>query len=1082
MAIRKNAGRAFRVRIRFLRRLLWIALALAVAWALYGLVGDYVLLPIAERQIHEMTGAQVTIGHLEFSGFSAVRMRNLHLRSPQVEHYEGEILKVQQLDGHFSLASIALLRPRLASVNLQGVEINAQYDASRRVWNLGALKIVPHPGRRLPVIQVEKGTLRLQCVDADRVTPLAVVNISGSLAQAGRQFGTYSFAIKAEPGAGFAGSELRGIWKAAPTGRLVVDGRLLMQDTPIYGNAWNLRNLHAAIAYDAEQVTLETIEFDVGANGHVRIDGRIEDLHGQGRYHLRVAVLNWELARGRGADRLVYNERVLTPFPRLAGLLERFKPQGRGDIDVTIDGTLDQPAAVQVDGTIFCRDVSASDARFPYRLEHLAGRLRVTQDSVVLEDLQGVHGDVHLTISGRSRGYAENTDCDIRLTSPDMRLDQDLYDALNERYRQLWETFSPQGTARIDYHLRRAPDIGRQVRVDVELIDAGALYAHFPYPLPNLTGRVILEPDRVTLENVTSTHDQRRIRLDGQVTDIASARPRFNIVIDANSIPIDDTLMAALPEQQRRFYESFELDAVTDVRVKVFPNEVGRRPVEYIAWATLRGASVAYERFPIPLMEVYAKATLTPDVIVLDEMRGRYGQGRVSVRGHIWPVTDRRSQLGYCLRLDAQRLELKPEWMAALPEAIRNAIGRLSPTGQVDVQADLNRDSTDPACPANRVVVDCLGNGVTFDLFPYPIQGLTGRLTITPDRVEVDHLHVPDIELGPELTKALRGKARQMFDALQPGGHIELTVDHAVFDPNAAAGALVEFVGAVHWQDGRLGPRGVINQIDIRSTGHGRYVLSHGLIAAAGRIEGRHLAIKGRSVENLRVDVVYDPNTGTFDAPELRADCYGGQILGRMQVGRPTTAGVPYSVDVLFDNVAFKGLASQEWVQRGQTSPERPGWASGAVQIRGRFGDAASHLGRISAGIAEVEVTRRSIIGKVLAALQLNKPTDYLFNQVDAEAYLRGDHLLLERVYMVGPSLVMEGRGRLDLQRMSVDLVFTIGRSVGPEPSFFRSLATAIGNAMVRVEVRGDIDDPQIATDALPLMTRPLYMLTPKGK
>ncbi len=178
----------------------------------------------------------------------------------------------------------------------------------------------------------------------------------------------------------------------------------------------------------------------------------------------------------------------------------------------------------------------------------------------------------------------------------------------------------------------------------------------------------------------------------------------------------------------------------------------------------------------------------------------------------------------------------------------------------------------------------------------------------------------------------------------------------------------------------------------------------------------------------------------------------------------------------------MKGLASQQWVDSGQTSPERPGWASGAAQIRGRFGDPESHLGRLSAGITQVEVARRSLIGKVIAAVQFNDPTDYVFNKVEADAYLKGNDLVIERVHMVGSSLVMEGRGRLDLERMRVALVFTVGRSVGPETSFLGSLATALGSAMVRVEVRGDIDEPQITTDALPLMTRPLYMLTPEGK
>ncbi len=1082
MARRKDSERTPLIRVRFLRRLVWFVLAAVVVWALYGQIGDRVLLPIAERQIHELTGAEVTIGHLEFSGLGAVRMRNLRLRSRQAEHGGGDILRIQRLDGRFSLSSIALLRPRLKHLTLEGFEVNAQYDANRRAWNLDALQIVSGPGRRLPVVRAKHGTLRLQRVRDGEVTPLAVANVSGSFAQAGGVFGTYSFTLKAEPGGGLAGSELRGLWKTAPAGRLVLSGRLLMEDTPIYGNAWNLHNLQATVAYDDATVTIEQLQFDVGRSGRVRLDGTIEDLHERGAYDLHVSVLDGELARGPAKDCLVYNEGALAPFPRLAGLLERFKPEGRGDIQVALKGALSDPASVRLDGVVLCRDVTALDQRFPYRLEHLRGRLLVTEDSVVLDELKGSHGAVDLVVTGRSKGHDEQVDCDIRLTSPNMRLDTDLYEALNDRYQALWTTFSPEGTARIDYHLRREPGRPRQARVNVELMGAHAVYEHFPYPLENLTGRVVLEPDQVTLEDVISIQGPREIRLNGRVTEIGSPHPKFNITIDANSIPIDETLMAAMPARQRPFYDSFQLQATTDVRITVFPNEVGRRAVEYIAWAVIRDASVAYEKFPMPLSDVFAKATLTPDLIILEQMQGRHGQGEVRVSGKIWPITDRRTEMGYCLRLEAERLELKPEWMACLPDKARRIIERLHPTGQVNIEADLNRLSGEPTCADNCVRVECLGNGLTFDAFPYPVEGLTGRLTITPDRVEARELRVRDIVLGPTLASALEGKARQMFDTLKPGGHVELIVERAVYDPNEGPDGQVDFVGEVRLFDGRLGPEGVIDRMEVRSRGHGRYLLGRGLIEAGGRIEGRHLAIKGRSVENFRAEVHYDPNDGSFSSRGFRADCYGGTIMGDAFLHRPTTAGIPYTLDVLFDNVAFKGLASQQWVDSGQTSPERPGWASGAAQIRGRFGDPESHLGRLSAGITQVEVARRSLIGKVIAAVQFNDPTDYVFNKVEADAYLKGNDLVIERVHMVGSSLVMEGRGRLDLERMRVALVFTVGRSVGPETSFLGSLATALGSAMVRVEVRGDIDEPQITTDALPLMTRPLYMLTPEGK
>ena len=56
-------------------------------------------------------------------------------------------------------------------------------------------------------------------------------------------------------------------------------------------------------------------------------------------------------------------------------------------------------------------------------------------------------------------------------------------------------------------------------------------------------------------------------------------------------------MLSNLTAKQREFYEHFEMDALTDVEIKVFPNEVGRRLVEYIAKVNIRDAKLIYNKF-----------------------------------------------------------------------------------------------------------------------------------------------------------------------------------------------------------------------------------------------------------------------------------------------------------------------------------------------------------------------------------------------------------------------------------------------------------------------------------------------------
>ncbi|MBN1818192.1 MAG: hypothetical protein JW828_12600, partial [Sedimentisphaerales bacterium] len=763
-------------------------------------------------------------------------------------------------------------------------------------------------------------------------------------------------------------------------------------------------------------------------------------------------------------------------FPKLKELLNQYQPQGRGDLELSWTGRLNDLANSKLKGLVRCRDITVVNTKFPYPLEHITGLLEVTESSLNLTNLRGRHGDVEVLVEGRSQKTPQGVERHLRLVSENMRLDEDLYKALDDRQKDLWYTFSPSGRARIDYHFRKTPDRGASAEGKVELLEVDAVFQHFPYPLTHLTGLLLLDPNRVELKDVVSQEKDRRILLNGAVTEIQSEHPRFNIIIDANNIPIDDTLKTALPAQQREFYESFQVDATTDVRIKIFPNEVGRRPVEYIAWATIKDASLVYEKLPLPLTGVFARAKLTPDVVILEEMRGQNGEGTVHASGYIWPITDRQEQTGLCLTIQARELELKEQWLGSLPEKAAKVVEQVHPTGRVNIDAQLNRNTPPQSCLDNRVVVECLGNGLTYEQFPYPVENLTGRIILVDGRVTLEDIIVPEMVITPQLADALSGSARQFVLGLEPKGTLEVRIDHAVYEYGPDDPGRVDFGGEVRFHDCGIGRSRVVTDLNGRSSGTGRYIIGQGLLAANGIVEASTLKIKGREVTWLRADVVYDPNEGTFVSRNFGARCYDGKVLGDMTIHRPTRGGMAYALDVLFDEVAFSGLATEQMVTSGQTSPRRPGWASGALQVRGALGSENSLMGRLSAGVTDVEVARRSLLGKVLAALQMNEPTDYMFHAVTADAYLRGSEVIFERVTMMGRSLVLEGTGRLDLESLNVHLTFKAGRTTPEGPSFLASLAAALGSAMVKVEVRGNIDDPKIATDALPAMARPLQM------
>ncbi len=1069
----------YHVGLRPIRRLLWAVVILSVCWVAYRQIGDHVLLPIAQSQVRRMTGASVEIGEISFRPSGTVKMRNVTLFSPEGQHYQSEILTVGSLDGRFSLWSILCFKPRLKWLTIRQFRANAQYDMDANRWNLEVLNIAGSSGGKPPRIRAKDGQLSLQTVSGGIVKPLAIVGINGTFAAVEGQEERYDFHVHVDEKLGFGGSEFHGQWTRGATSKLSMAGQVVMGDAPIYGNSWHMRDMSAEIEYTDKDMSINKFDFSVGQAGRISVVGQIRDYHDNGQFELGLKVLDLNLSAEPQKDSLVYTADVTEMLGGLGRLLEKYRPHGRGDIELQYSGRLGQPwSQNKLAGVVRCKNISVMDVDFPYRLDGMAGLLEISENSVTFRDLKCSHDEVVLNINGYSKAVNGGIDCDLRVRSENMQLGEDIYNALDDRQKELWFTFAPEGLATVDYRLRREPGKKKQPQLSIELLGASAVYQHFPYPLKNMTGRVFLDSDRFVLDNVVSKYDGKTIALNGEVTETSSENPRFNIVIDANNIAIDETLKAALTREQREFYESFEVNAITDVRIKIFPNEVGRRQVEYIAWATVRDASLVYEKFPLPLTGVSVDAVITPDVVVISEMIGYNGQGQVRVTGKVHPASAERPEAGFCLEIQARGLELKKEWLGSLPERASEVVRQTRPSGKVNIDATVNLGSAVEGCVENKVVITCLGNGLNFVAFPYPIEDMTGKITIADDVVYLTDIYIPAITIDDKLGKVVTGTPKILYEKLKPTGRVSVHVSEASYWQDDAQDNWVEIAGDVNFYKCGISINEVLSDVDAVSRGRGLYKVGEGLVSGEGVLECSSLKVKGREIVNVQAGLFYDPNEGTFKSREFTAHCHGGRIMGDVTIHRPEVDGVRYAAGVMFEGIRLEGLMPEKFFEKGPSQQGRSGKVSGSFEAGGVLGSSDSHLGRFTLNIADAQIARRSLLGKVLAAMQFDSPTDYIFDSIDMEAYLKGTDVIFEKVSMAGQSTAMEGHGRLDLTDFTVNMDFTVvAKHIGLEPSFLESLVDALGGAMVKVKIRGDVDDPTITTEALPAVTRPFAVL-----
>jgi hypothetical protein len=1122
-ALRAKIRRLLHIRAEFLYRLLWGLVICLACWGLYEFVGNKLLRPVARQEIERLTGAKVKIDSVDFKSAGFVRMNYVIIGSPQTERYENRILRANKVDIRFSLASMLRLQPKAKRVVIKDFIFNAQYNTDTRRWNLGLLrKGKPSEAEEmLPNIEAKRGTLKLSKVVGGKAEDITVMKIDGELVPARGLKDTYSFYIESkDSGNGDKYGLIRGIWQSGPRGKVKLNGRIPSTDLPVLGNRWELSGLVLELTYDHQDISIQTLKWFMLGKTAVAISGAITSYAGDAEYNIDMHVKQLLLASEPTVNALVYGRPTLDKLrPGLRKFLEQYNPRGWSDVNINSQGRFAELAKSKWAGTITCRDISVRDKKLPYLLEHMAGTLEVTEKSVVLDNLQCKHGDVDLVINGQANKVRQQWVYDIGITSPNMLLagdgdgGSDLWMALTKAQKRLWWIFTPTGRARINYKLTRSPGGERKATATVDLLGAQAVYQHFPYPLNNLTGRVYVEPDRLTLTNVISQYEGRRIMLSGHVTETTGEWPRFNITIDANDVPIDSTLKAALPAKQREFYENFEVDALTDVHIKVFPNEVGRRLVEYIARARIKNASLIYEKFPLPLTNVNAEAILTPDLVRLESMTGKSGGAEVKVAGRIWPVNESNAEPGLCLSLDAEELELDDKWLKALPAEASEIIAWLRPRGRVNISANLNVDAGDPDCPEYELVIECLGTSINFERFPYPIENVRGTITVAPDNIELRNLRAPwgadansqgtepaqitlngnivtsegrmetgqfsvyahNILLDDKLAEALPRAAKNIYRDISPAGRIDLNIDEAGFRTDSDGQRWIDVHSELVFKQCGFGSRKTLTQLDAKLTSDISYELSHGLWEGQADFRTDSLKISDRLVDNLHAAIIYDPQKQAFKSKDFTARCYGGKVIGDIELSYTDSEAMAYLLQLAFDNVEIKEILSVKADDAKPSDSLTSGQADGVFNVAGTLGQRSSRIGRLNVSVSKMELTRRSLLGKVLAAMQLDKPTDFIFSNMTAEAYLKENEIVFERIYMSGQSMVLQGSGRADLESNNVDLNFTAsGKRIAPEPSLLESLAKGLGSAVMQVEVRGDIDRPRIETTTLPVIKRSL--------
>lgn len=1000
---------------RWLIRVLFIVVVL---WAV-GVLTGRALLHVTMGQIIKLTSSKVAFESIDYNFDGSVSLEKLVISPYQKLSDDDAILKARAVYARFGVGSLLLLRPRLKELRLKDFTFNAQHDIDTDRWNFAALKTRPPKGRpgKIPRIHLENGTLKYSEVSNGQIKRTATLPVNASFGFDEKTSRGYSFAVTASQNPQLDRNTLTGFVRP---GQIVLTGRIPPIDMSAFGRTWQVNALDAEFNYDRRW-----------------------------NYLLKLNVVDLRSAFTRTTDTTAFEG--LTPLKSsgpVAALLRffhKYRPAGKVNINLMASGSLGKLGESVLSGKVYCQDASICHRRFPYTVEHMTGRVDFTQNSVVLNNLCGYHDDVELFFNGFSREFGPNRKYDVRITSDNMALENDLYQALKPRQKKFWTSFSPTGLAAIDYRLSHYPPEDKDRNLTVQLLDANAAYSNFPYPLKNLTGALLFSYDTVTASELVSEANDTKITINGQATACRTDRPICDISVKAENVPLDSTLAAALPPGQKDLYGELQMAGSADADIKIFTPKQDLSPTTFVADVSFKETYLTApmlrfaERKETPsdspkkdqpaltFSDVSGKAVFTPDLVSIEDFAGQSKLGPVSMTGQI-RLGDQNQPPEYDLLLHTSKVQINDDLIDMLPAPMTKIVSELRPEGKVNLKIELSRAGMDDR-PDYKITVDCLSNSINSSKFLYPITDVTGCLTITKDGIALDDI------------------------VATPPNNV-----HVISDTSAVK---------------------IDGQIMLADNGYNSAnpELSNCNVA----LVAESLKVKGATLSNLRTAICYDPNRQNWLAKNLIADCYGGRLAGKLEVRHPTQTGSEYLLQTGFDNVDLKQFLA-DIKQKEAPDPNTAGKMRGSLNVAWQTGRSLPRIGRCCLEITDMKVGKLSPLAKLLFVLKLTGPTDFAFEKMLVDAYINHNKVFIESFDLSGDAIAFCGSGSLDMKSWDIDLTLTArGRRLATaEPSVLQSLPDALGGGVVRIEVTGNIYDPQVETRTLPMIADSLHILGSK--
>ena len=788
--------------------------------------------------------------------------------------------------------------------------------------------------------------------------------------------------------------------------------------------------------------------------------------------------------------------------PHMAALYNIYSPVGQVDVNVRVTREGAVESTYKAVGSVALRGVDMRYDQFQYRLERVKGLVQFDPEGFKIEGLDGHHGPADVHFDGWVKNPGPQWVADVAIRGKNVPLDDDLRAALAPVQRDIYDQYSPAGTADLDVHLTRDPQkaLRPRVVVDMKLHDCEVKYKEFPYQLKATRGQVIIEPERTRIVDVEGRHGDAVVTIAGDIVYQGTEPPKVTLKVAGRDVSIDDDLRAALAERERATVQVFHLGGHADFDGTVVRGPGKGAPLDYDLGIRLKDARLVHEDFPYLAEGVTGRMQLANGMCRIEGLRGRNGGATLAARG--W-IDQRSDDYAMDIELEGEDIALDEQLRGALGPDLRAAWRRLSPRGRIDITAHLVKALGREEKLSHEVHVVPRDIAVALDLFPYPLEGLSGRLDFLGPEVRLTDVHAHNgpteffiggrINEGPQgpeadltlkatclrlegpVRRAVPGALKDLFEKFDTAGRLDLDGVVVKYRPTGADTFDATWQGAAVMDEVSLSPGIHVSGVVGTAEMNGRW--TEKTMGFHGNLWIQQGKVAEKTVSNLRV-VLDKPETAeVLSSRTVEGEFYGGLVEGTVAVdlGKSGQFGFQLTAhDVDFERLLREGFHLENNVSGGRMR------ATLNIAGKGPQPDAVQASGY--AEITKAKLYELPPIVRALAALRFAPADQAAFQEAHVTYFIRGKRLIFEDVRLLGRALDLYGAGVLEPDGQ-VHLTFMTGKKdEHPLLPALSELAAGLRKEIAIVEVTGPISDPKVETKSLQSLTAPLRELMELAK